>query len=217
MSRFAGPVKALSQIVIGLVLLLRVSALYDHNKVILSFLTCLFTCQLAAVIVARVVDEKDMTPILYYESLPGCWYNVTESKSAALWRDASWIPFMCVDGILLVLTFAKAFSYRDHPNPTIKLLARDSLLYFIPMFASMVWDIVPIPSANLGFQIIQPEWIACIAVSRMMLSIRSLVCNNPLSTQRTILSTIAFRHDRVEEADNPENADITDEPHSIGV
>lgn len=53
--------------------------------------------------------------ILYYESLPGCWYNVTESKSAALWRDASWwiriikfipllfiicyrIPFMCVDG-----------------------------------------------------------------------------------------------------------------------
>jgi hypothetical protein len=52
----------------------------------------------------------------------------------------------------------------------------------------------------------------------MMLSIRSLAFNDPLSTQRLTFSTMIFQNrDRADDAENPGGADITEEPHTGGV
>jgi len=175
--------------VVDLVLILRVSALYGHCKIITSFLGCLFTSQFAAVVALKVIISKGSTIGLYYEFLPGCWYFYDEIGTR--WRYSWWIPFIFGDVILLTLTLAKAYSYRDHCNPIVRLLARDSVLYFVPMLACLVQNIVSniIPN-RVGFVIIPTEWLACIAVSRMMMSIRSLVFNDLLTTQRLEFSTI---------------------------
>jgi len=150
-----------------------------------------------------------MTVSLSYEFLPGCWAHSTNSKSIVLWRNGWWIPFICGDGILLILTLAKAFSYRDQFNRTIRLLARDSVLYFIPMFASLVWNVVAQSSARPGLLMVPSEWIACISVSRMMLSIRSLTFNEPLTTQRLNFSTLIFENR--DHAEGLQDADITED------
>jgi len=190
--RFATSVYALSLITAQLVLLIRVSALYGHSKIWLSFLLCLFTCQFAAVIVGTVININMEIPILYYQFLPGCWafYQITESN--VRWAYSWWIPFICFDGILLILTLVKAFSYRDNFNPTIRLLARDSIVYFAIIFGCFVVNIVT-AIQSVPFDI-PAVWIACIAVSRMMMNIRGLIFNNPLSSQGVDFSAIIFRN-----------------------
>ena len=52
----------------------------------------------------------------------------------------------------------------------------------------------------------------------MMLSIRSLAFNDPLSTQRLKFSTLVFQNRDVEEdAANPEGADVTEEQRTSGI
>jgi len=85
------------------------------------------------------------------------------------------------------------------------------------MFACLVWNLIPntIMSGLLKFP---AEWIACISVSRMMLSIRSLAFNDPLSTQRLKFSTMVFENrNHAEDAENPGGADITEEQPTASV
>jgi len=100
---------------------------------------------------------------------------------------------MCFDGILLTLALVKAFAFRGNFNPTIRLLARDSVLYFVLMFACLVVNLAAgLPGLNIPV-VIPAEWIACIAVSRMMMNIRSLVFDDSGSSQRVELSTLVFQ------------------------
>jgi len=193
--RFQKPIIGLSLVTAQLILLIRVSALYGHGKIMLSFLVCLFTCQLAAVVVATAVSLKMSTPTLYYEFFPGCWAGSKDTDSNLRWGYSWWIPFICFDGILFLLTVAKAFYYRDNFSLTFRLLARDSIVYFSMMFTCLVVNIAiyfsPSGSASVTFP---PEWIACIAVSRMMMNIRGLKFNDPLGSQGVYFSTIIFRN-----------------------
>jgi len=191
--RFHKPLSVVSLIIAELVLLLRVSALYGHSKIMLSFLVGLFTCQFAAVVLETVMFMKFSTPLIAYEFLPGCWGSFKNTPSALRWRYSWWIPFMCFDGILLTLALVKAFAFRGIFNPTIRLLARDSVLYFVLMFACLVVNLVAgLPGLNIPV-VIPAEWIACIAVSRMMMNIRSLVFDNSGGSQRVELSTLVFQ------------------------
>jgi len=95
---FGPSVEAFSLITAQLVLLIRVSALYDHSKIWLSFLLCLFTCQFAAVIVGTVIKINMQTFILDYQFMPGCWVEYPTTESNTRWTYPWWIPFMCFDG-----------------------------------------------------------------------------------------------------------------------
>jgi hypothetical protein len=191
--QFGTPIVILSLVTAQLVLLMRVSALYGHNKFWLSFLLCFFTCQLAVVIAATVITIKMQTPELYYQFIPGCWYNYNVTQSSLRWEYSWWIPFICFDGVLLILTLIKAFSYWDHNfNPTIRLLARDSIVYFAIMFGCVVMNITAYFNSTGSFSM-PAEWIACIAVSQMMMNIRSLAFNSPLASQGVNFSAIIFR------------------------
>jgi len=191
---FQRGVAAVSLIVSELILVIRVSALYGHNKIVLGFLAFFFTCQVAALISEIVIETKMMTPVLNYNYLPGCWMQLEGGENHFRWYNSWCFPFLCFDGILLILTLVKALSYRDNFNPTIRLLARDSILYFVIICAIQVANIAVAFKAIVNFNI-PVGCVACIAVSRMMMNIQSLaVFNNPLASQGLPLSTIVFHH-----------------------
>jgi len=171
----------------GLILLIRVAALYGHSEIMLRFLVGLFVCQMVTVIVITCIIIKETTPILVYEFFPGC-YAIAPDNSYSFY-----IPFVIFDGILLILSTFKVFAYfRQELNPTVRLLARDSIVYFVIMFAAILADVIIITLGASLIISIPPESIACIAVSRMMLNIRGLVFDDPHGTAGVNLTTLQF-------------------------
>jgi len=187
-------IRFMSLIVAELILLIRVSAIYGHNRIILSFLTCLFLGHLAGVIIVVIFSEKIFDTAIYYEFLPGCWTFVNGSPSGARWNSSWPIPFICLEATLLILTLAKAFSYWNYSYITIKLLARDSIIFFAIMFVCLLENIIVVSGGRWLIVLIPTEWIACMAVSRMMLNIRGLTFNDPLDTQGLQLTSLLFKH-----------------------
>jgi len=49
---------------------------------------------------------------------------------------------LLVEGVFVILTGYKSFSYRHEMNPTITVLARDSIVYFLIIFVCYVLDFV---------------------------------------------------------------------------
>jgi len=188
--RFHRSIQAISFIVVELVLLLRVSALYGHNKITMGILIGIFTCQLVAVVVMTVFVTKTSSLSLYYEFIPGCW---TDSWNRGY---AWWIPFACFDGILFILAFIKTLSYQENPCSIARILAQDSICYFAIAFGCQVINIVSqryftiVTVVLVGFP---AEWVACIAVSRMMMNIIGLVFDDPHGTLGIEISTLEFQ------------------------
>jgi len=186
--------QAISFIVAELVLLIRVSALYGHDKIARRVLVGLFICQLVAVIVITVFVTKGFTLYSHYEFLPGC-------QISHIWEHQRvwWIPFTCFDGTLFILALLKTLSHRKNSFPTIRLLARDSIFYFAITCSGLVINIFQ----NVNFEtmpiVIPTEWIACIAVSRMMMNIRGLIFDDPNGTQGIEFSRIKFQVPRYAE------------------
>jgi len=205
-------IRAASLVVAELILLIRVSAIYGHSRMILSFLTCLFLGHMVSVIVVVIFSEKILFPVMQYEFLPGCWVSMDSSPSTARWNYSWPIPFICLEAILLVLTLAKTFSYWNHSNATIKLLAQDSMMYFAIMFVCMLENIIVVSGNRWVVIMIPTEWIACMAVSRMMLNIRGLRFNDPLDTQGLQLTSLLFKYQ--ERGDASQDAAVEQYPGS---
>jgi len=180
--------QAISFVLAELVLLIRVSALYGHDKITRRVLVGLFVCQLLAVVVLTVFVTKAFVVTISYEFIPGC------SVSYA-WKEqfSWWIPFICFDGILFILALVRTLSYRNKSLHTVRVLARDSIVYYLIIFGSLVIDIVEAKHFDVMPIVIPAEWISCIAVSRMMMNIRGLVFDDPRGTQRIELPRIVFQ------------------------
>jgi len=147
-----------------LILVIRVSALYGHSKIMQHFLVCFFVCQMVTVIVIMSILTKQTTPILLYQFSPGCFSTIPDN-----WYSF-YIPFLIFDGILLMLTAFQVFSYsRQDINPVVILLARDSIVYFAILFAALLVNtILLIAPSGLVIKF-PPECIACIAVCPLSL------------------------------------------------
>jgi len=209
---FQKVISALSLVIPGLVLLIRVSALYGHCKIILSFLFCLFTCHLAAVIIETIIVTRISTPTPSYEFLPGCSVLVDVGEASLHWGFGWWIPFLCFDGILLIPTLIKAFSFRVHSNSIIGLVARDSVFYFAFIFGCLLTNIIVYSSGTSWPVDIPTEWVACIAVSRMMMNIRGVMFDNTLRTHGIEFSSIIFENR--DQAGNSQGAGIEEQSHT---
>jgi len=91
---------------------------------------------------------------------------------------------LLVEGVFVILTGYKSFSYRHEMNPTITVLARDSIVYFLIIFVCYVLDFVE--DIDVNFELfdfsIPTMCISIIAVSRMMMNIRGLIMEDPEHT-----------------------------------
>ncbi|KIM80417.1 hypothetical protein PILCRDRAFT_822545 [Piloderma croceum F 1598] len=113
--------------------------------------------------VAVALINRKWYIFLYYKSLPGCWMNTTSSNPTTGW--SMWTAFLSFEGVLMLLTAYKLFSYRNQMNQTVAMLARDSIIYFIIIFACLTLDIVTNIDIALVFQVSTPtECISSIAV-----------------------------------------------------
>jgi len=174
---------------VELVLIVRVSALYERNKIILRSLIVLFTCEIIAVIINTSFLVKGTAAVLGYEFLPSC------SGTSPSDTYSFWVPFAAFEGIMMSLTIYKMIRHRnDLVNPTMRLLARDSSIYFIIMFASLLVNVMMFRYDTVlpDVAMIPSSCIACIAVSRMMMNIRSLASNDPRDAETIPLGSVKF-------------------------
>jgi len=90
----------------------------------------------------------------------------------------------------MLLTLYKSLAYRKQSNRTVTVLARDSILYFVVVFACLVSVLV---SDKKGIAVsvqIPAQCVASISVGRMMMNIRGLILNDPEHTVH--LQTLQF-------------------------
>ncbi|KIM74561.1 hypothetical protein PILCRDRAFT_828121 [Piloderma croceum F 1598] len=103
-----------------------------------------------------------------------------------------WTAFLIVEGILMLLTVNKLLLYRKEMNQTITVLARDSFVYFVIVFACMASILATDAKGSVVVSMIQipTQCITSIAVGRMMMNLRGLILDDPEHT--THLQTLQF-------------------------
>jgi len=180
-----------------IIIITRVCSLYGNRKLVIWSLYSYLALALIGAIVLQMVYTHQWTTILYYEFLPGCW--IWNPGTTVLTEWPVWVVFLAVEGVLMLLTTYQVFSYRNSMNRTISVLARDSIVYFIIIFAFLILDlIVGRTSFKVNF-LIPTRCISSIAVGRMMMNIRGLILEDPGHTLH--LQTLQFDHDTVTDSD----------------
>jgi len=163
-----------------LLLVMRVCALYNGKFVIWS-LRGLLAGAVVGGTVAQALYERQLYIVLYYEFLPGCWGASTYSNLIPGWP--MWAVFLSIEGVFMLLTAYKIFSYRKRMHQTVAMLARDSIVYFIVIFACLTMDILTSADDNIPFGVTTPtQCISSIMAGRMMMNIRGLNMDDPEHT-----------------------------------
>jgi len=181
-------VAIISLATVELILIVRVSAIYGHSKNISRFLKILFACEMIAVLVNTSILIKGTHSILLPPLMPGCF---STAPSGAF---SFWLPFVVFEGIIIILTLYQVFPSRTNLNPTLRLLARDSIVYFVVMLTFQLLAILWLRFSYIleGMSMNPANCIACVTVSRMMLNIRGLAVDDPNCTGATQLQNISF-------------------------
>jgi len=170
-----------------LILTIRVCSLYGHRKLVTWSLGIFLLVALAGATVTQVRVSQALRLALYYEFLPGCW----AWSPSTLTQWPLWVAFMSVEGVLILLTLYKFFSYRKQLNKTITVLSRDSIVYFIILFVCIVMDITIEVDRKFMVNVTFPtQCITSIAVGRLMMNIRGLIMDDPEHTVH--LQTLQF-------------------------
>ncbi|CAL1694773.1 unnamed protein product [Somion occarium] len=167
-------VTLLTTLTVQAVLQLRVYALYERSRKILILLLTLCAMEVAtmAVLVAITISRLSHLPVV---STPtGCYYSGVLSFSALFW-----IPGLIYEPILFALVAYKAWSFKKQgPQiPLISRIARDSLLYFVAVFAELLIGTVIWARYPTYINVIMP-WSAAlpsILCSRLLLNMREMV------------------------------------------
>jgi len=161
-----------------LLLVIRVCALYGNRKFLAFLLGGLLGVALVAAIVTEVFNIESETVFLYSELLPGCW-GVNSSRFYLY----QWYILLAFEGVLMLLTAYKMWSYRNAMNQTISVLARDSILYFLVIAACLIsvliFDFVSHTVITLQ---VPAHCTASIAVRRMSMNLRGLIIEDPGNT-----------------------------------
>jgi len=182
---------------------IRVWAIYNNSRRMFWVLTTLYTLEVAAVTLCVVVATADTQGVAQPAPL-SCALNPISGNYLQAYASGTWIAPACFEFIMIVITLAKilprwtwggrAGLMGSGGNPTLDILARDSLIYFGLIFTFTLTSTI---LYELGFYthyhtiLLGPtSAISCIAVSRMMINIRSLP-SSPLEQPTTTTGAYA--------------------------
>jgi len=169
-----------------LIIILRVCSLYGHRKLIAWSLGVFF-------VVNQVMFAQSLETVFYYQFLPGCWLWPDKPSFTQLYV---WAVFLSFEGILMLLTAYKVFSYRNQMNRTISVLSRDSIVYFVIIFATILINVIFHLNINVTISFQFPgQCITSIAVGRMMMNIRGLMMDDPQYIEH--LQTLQFAREPI--------------------
>ncbi|KAF8895380.1 hypothetical protein BD779DRAFT_722887 [Infundibulicybe gibba] len=153
---------------VEIMLILRIIALYQHNKRIVYFLVPLFLVEMAAWIAMSIPILLNTKATPGGDSFTGCLY------SAPPYYYLAWLIPVGFESIIIALTIFKTLQYKTM-GPTLTILARDSAIYFLLMFSVLFANLILSKFGHgfIGSLLIAPSTIiACIAAARMSMNIR---------------------------------------------
>jgi len=176
---------------VGLLLMLRVFALYENSKYMARYLIFQYIAQFGTCTVLTVIIVLKTRSIAGEDVFTGCILTLPEGYYL------SWLSFLFFEVILVFLTVYKCREYGNF-SPTTKILATDSLVYFASVTAVLVFNISYTSNHRLlGITLTLPTNIcASIAATRLTLNIRSITMGQALETfaqQSRFIPTIIFR------------------------
>ncbi|KAJ7755981.1 hypothetical protein B0H16DRAFT_1540288 [Mycena metata] len=175
------------------IMIIRLWAIYNNSAKMLGALIVLYVLEVAAVVLCMSVATVDTQGASAPRPL-GC---DLEALSPLLrnYATGTWIAPVCFELITLVLTLVKVLPPPSHyfekanpmkalsiatreRNPTLDMLARDSIIYFAFIFTFTLANAVIYEtsfSADYRSILLGPtSAISCIAVSQLIINIRSL-------------------------------------------
>ncbi|KAJ7264531.1 hypothetical protein B0H12DRAFT_1102148 [Mycena haematopus] len=166
---------------------MRVWAIYNNSRLMFWVLAIIYTLEFAAVTVCIVVATMDTQGAAQPPPL-SCALDSRSGYLLKRYASATWIAPVCFEFVMVLITLAKIFPRwnwrrRTGPlgsgaNPTLDILARDSLIYFVFIFTFTLTNAIiyelSFSSYYHGILLAPTSAISCIAVSRMMINIRSL-------------------------------------------
>lgn len=123
----------LTTISIQTILQLRVWAIYDRSRRILSWMIILSTIEVAAMalLIGLTIVRVEKFPVV---STPvGCLFEGLAPLSAIFWT-----PALILEPIICILVLKKVFLDRQRRTELATFLARDSLLYFLVIFMQLI-------------------------------------------------------------------------------
>lgn len=167
-------VTTLATLAVQVILQLRIYALYERNRRILILLVSLCAAEMAAMAVLIGVTMSRLEGLPLKSTATGCAYQGLLSLSSLFW-----IPGLVYEPILFALVAYKAWApFKRYPSiPLVRRIARDSLMYFVVVFAELLVSTVVWARAPQYINIINP-WSAALPSllgSRLMLSMREAV------------------------------------------
>ncbi|KAJ7676805.1 hypothetical protein DFH06DRAFT_1466204 [Mycena polygramma] len=187
---------------------LRVWAIYNNSRRMLWVLSILFTLEVLAVVVCVAVATADTQGVAQPPPL-SCGLESRSGYLLKQYASGTWIAPVCFEFVMLVITAAKLIPrwtwggagglMGSGGNPTLDVLARDSLIYFAFIFSFTLTNTIIYQlsfSAYYHSILLGPtSAISCIAVSRMMINIRSVpssTLEDPTSTNIYASSNLSF-------------------------
>ncbi|TFK66898.1 hypothetical protein BDN72DRAFT_899451 [Pluteus cervinus] len=151
-----------------LMLCIRVLALYNQSRRIAIFLGFLFVGNAMAFIAISLVIMRTTSALSGGAAFSGCLYSAPEVFYAA------WIPPVVLESIIIFMTMYKVLQYQRGIS-ALKVLARDSLLYFSIMSTTLLVSLL-LARFTQGFiraiLVVPANVVACIAIARMTMNMR---------------------------------------------
>ncbi|KAJ3484578.1 hypothetical protein NLI96_g5545 [Meripilus lineatus] len=167
-------VTLITTLTVQAILQLRVYALYGRDPKILIFMLTLCVMEVGVMIVLAILTMTNLHGLPLKSTPTGCYYNGVLALSTLFW-----VPSLVYEPILFLLVAYKAWPMTSgHIGvPLVRRVARDSLLYFIIIFAELLANTIIWSRAITYINIVVP-WSAAlpsILGSRLMLNMREVV------------------------------------------
>ncbi|KAF7332720.1 hypothetical protein MKEN_00155400 [Mycena kentingensis (nom. inval.)] len=168
-----------------IILQMRIYAMYFLNKRILAVMVALFVCALttASVIMGRVLQGIHAIA----HPLPGTSFTFCTPLGIPRYFFVFWVPLICFEVLLCAMALYRGLqTFRIHgPNSTlyqsgrhlVSILVRDSVLYFLVMFATyftslLIW-LIARPSL-LEVPVSFSVAFSCTLCNRIILNVRQV-------------------------------------------
>lgn len=183
--------EAIAVLTAEVILVTRIYAVYDRNKKLLIILAGCFLAEIASTLVLVDLGLPRGIPRPYSE-LSGCYVT----NPPALYF-MTWIPALTFETFLCLLMLYKAWmTYKgEHTSSLLRLIIRDSILYFLTMFVTLLVNclIWAFGSENileiaLGWAVAMP----CTLGSRLLLNMRARY-SQEMPTWNTVPVEMEFR------------------------
>ncbi|KAJ7651761.1 hypothetical protein B0H17DRAFT_1102069 [Mycena rosella] len=181
---------------------IRVWAIYNNSRRMFWVLTTLYTLEVIAVTTCVAIATMDTQGVAQPVPL-SCDLNSISGYLLKYSATGTWLAPVCFEFIMVLITLAKLvprwkFGSKGFlgsgGNATLDILARDSLIYFGFIFTfsltnSVIYELSF--SAHYHSILLGPtSAISCIAVSRMMINMRSLP-SSPLAEPTSTVDAYA--------------------------